>query len=261
MVFKTSNSSFVKESGLEYLNLDLDLSLKWRISKKNIDMSVFSKNIQKFIDNDLKISLNYLGKHLNKRSYLFTGPPGTGKTSLIRSLIQLAPKSVSIIIVNHNSIEYLERVLKNKCIQPALIIIEDIDLLLDENKTKQSVLNFLDGLDNSTQAITIMTTNHPEKVIGEVRDRPGRVDRIVHIGHGDLEARQGQIISLWNDKPCPISIKEFAEVTNGMTVAMLAEIRKRADIYSNFGEVISEEIIREILNEIVTNKDVNYELR
>ena len=230
------------------LRADFDATKELRETKIVPDISVFSPNIQEFLTKDAFVSMRHI-ETIRKRSYLLTGPPGTGKTSLIRTLIQSAPENMSVIVVHSDGIKSLHRLAWYRSFAPLLVVIEDIDLLLDEGATKQCVLNYLDGLHKSVPTITVMTTNHPEKVLGEIRDRPGRVDRVVEVLPGDAIAREGQLKSIWQDK-CPIPIEELVQLTEGMNVATLAEMHKRACIYEKFNPDIKEETLRAILKEI-----------
>ena len=93
----------------------------------------------------------------------------------------------------------------NQCLQDAinelpdraLLVIEDVDVLFNEDRkaetstilTFSGLLNALDGLVSGTGTITVLTTNHIEK-LDSALIRGGRVDRrfeFVHPGKEQLE--------------------------------------------------------------------------
>lgn len=123
----------------------------------------------------------------HRRSYLFYGPPGSGKTSVIRALageFKLPAYFLSLGDVNIGNTQLLDalRFMPKK----AMLVIEDIDALFNKERQSKSsekkqltfsgLLNALDGLVSSEGAVTVMTTNHIEK-LDPALVRAGRVDR------------------------------------------------------------------------------------
>lgn len=125
-----------------------------------------------------------------RRSYLFYGVPGSGKTSTIRviaSLFRLTCCYLSMTTANFNN-QMLGDALSS--LPPrALIVLEDVDALFTEDRknaagtalTFSGLLNALDGLISAQGVITIMTTNHFER-LDKALVRGGRVDRRFHFG-------------------------------------------------------------------------------
>ena len=108
-----------------------------------------------------------------KRVYLLTGIPGSGKTSIIKSLCNHFKFNLSILTVckgfdNNSLMSALKDVKKN-----TIILIEDIDSLFNKREstsdntsiTFSSLLNVLDGVLYRTGNIIFLTTNHPANVI------------------------------------------------------------------------------------------------
>lgn len=136
------------------------------------------------------------------RGYLFSGLPGTGKTSLIKAICSELDKTLGII--NLNSVEGDDGLMEIVTEIPdnAILLIEDIDACLashsrkvKKSKNKKSddetavtlsgLLNALDGIMTPDNQIIIMTTNHPEK-LDEALMRNGRVD--IHIDFPEMGA-------------------------------------------------------------------------
>lgn len=121
----------------------------------------------------------------HRRSYLFYGTPGTGKTSTIRAMAGVLNRSVCFLslgtksIGNEEIIEALYSIPK-----PSILVIEDIDALFNKARKTQNesdltfsgLLNALDGLVAANAVVTVMTTNHLER-LDPAMIRAGRVDR------------------------------------------------------------------------------------
>ena len=111
-----------------------------------------------------------------KRSYLFYGEPGAGKTSLIQALAGKYKRNLCIMqpttSKNFND-DSLANAIKSAP-RRSIIVLEDVDALFDKNRkcqTKLSItfsglLNALDGIANPDGQIFIMTTNFRGKTAG-----------------------------------------------------------------------------------------------
>lgn len=140
-----------------------------------------------------------------RRTLLFDGPPGSGKSTLVQALSSYF--KVPIYYFNASKVgETGARQLLFDAVSPCIILMEDIDSLdaakkrtntgqKDESAGKKKkddmeslvglkpseLLNLLDGIIATEQRVVIMTTNHPETLDPAVL-RPGRMDRRFHIG-------------------------------------------------------------------------------
>lgn len=133
-----------------------------------------------------------------RRTFLFEGPPGSGKSTLVQALSTYFKMPVYYFNAGKLS-EDGARGLFASVSSPCIILMEDIDSINAAKKTKKpksgeqekedntiglkphELLNLIDGLIASEQRIVIMTTNHPEAIDSRLL-RSGRVDRIFHIG-------------------------------------------------------------------------------
>lgn len=121
-----------------------------------------------------------------RRGYLLTGPPGTGKSSLILAVashFELPVYSVPLRGGELNS-ERLTTLLAN-CRKPSLLALEDVDCLkvvtsreskADDGLTIADLLNAIDGIGPSEDRVLFMTANRPE-TLDFALTRAGRVDR------------------------------------------------------------------------------------
>ncbi|CAR29145.1 hypothetical protein ZYGR_0Z00660 [Zygosaccharomyces rouxii] len=128
-----------------------------------------------------------------RRGYLLYGPPGSGKTSFIQALAGELDYNICILNLSegHLTDDRLNHLMNNMP-ERSLLLLEDIDAAFNTRKqsgengfhssvTFSGLLNALDGVTSSEEAITFMTTNHPEKLDPALM-RPGRIDYKVYIG-------------------------------------------------------------------------------
>jgi len=118
-----------------------------------------------------------------KRGYLFYGPPGTGKSTLAMSMANYLDKDLTILSLNSISGEDgLSKFLSNLN-EDTILLIEDIDCYFNgreivsekKNLSFSAFLNCLDGTAYKEGLITIITTNHIEK-LDDALLRAGRMD-------------------------------------------------------------------------------------
>jgi mitochondrial chaperone BCS1 len=138
-----------------------------------------------------------------RKGYLFHGPPGTGKTSLVTGLSSYFKANVYILkLGDMNDSTLREAVTETE--PNSFFIMEDIDCIdssRDRKKVKSKegdkksgvtlsgLLNVLDGMLSPSGAIFIMTTNHAEKLDPALL-RPGRVDIKLHVTYATAEQKR-----------------------------------------------------------------------
>ena len=132
-----------------------------------------------------------------KRSYLFWGAPGAGKTSLIQALAAKLQRNVCYLSPTHP--EITDDNLKNavqRCPSDSILVLEDVDALFGAKREKKiekspltfsGLLNAIDGVGSAIGQIFILTTNHREQ-LDPALIRNGRVD--LHVGFGPAEPEQ-----------------------------------------------------------------------
>jgi len=137
-----------------------------------------------------------------KRSYLFHGPPGCGKTSLISALASQYDLTVCPIPLSNPKItDNVLISLMSSAPPNSIIVLEDIDIVFTTHGifarnaaasstgiTFSGLTNALDGVTSTEDKLIIMTTNFRDKLNLEAMMRPGRIDRIFEISYADADA-------------------------------------------------------------------------
>merc|ERR1711994_768985 len=119
-----------------------------------------------------------------KRSYLFHGIPGSGKTSLICALAGNLRRNVCFLAAHHPA--FSDDAMKSAMEElpnNSFLIMEDIDSLFVKRQSQSSkssltftgLLNCLDGIGFAKGQIVIMTTNYVDR-LDEALIRAGRAD-------------------------------------------------------------------------------------
>jgi len=163
-----------------------------RINKRKLDTIILDpdikKNIKSVIDRynneDLKNKLKSFGIN-HKLNLVLSGLPGTGKSSLMICIASILDKDLATVDFNDKITDAGFIKALNRMPSDCLFALEDIDSLyinrdksLENNKISFScILNFLDGMYSKSDQVTIITTNHLDK-LDKAIIRPMRIDKI-----------------------------------------------------------------------------------
>lgn len=120
-----------------------------------------------------------------KRGYLFHGPAGTGKTSMVRAMADHFGLNLFFIpLGDMTSDENLFSLIADT--EPrSILLLEDVDVFTAARQrdevggvvTLSGLLNALDGVATPHGLVTVMTTNELGK-LDQALTRPGRIDRV-----------------------------------------------------------------------------------
>jgi hypothetical protein len=164
-----------------------------------------------------------------RRGLLLYGPPGNGKTSLVRVAGSQNPQIPGLILRAGDGFDddQLAAVLDRwRDLAPAILVIEDLDWLLRASQVNVSTfLNALDGVDRHGQGLLLIaTTNHPESLDPAINQRPGRFDVAIEVP----PPKRGLRVAFFR-RSCvkdlgDVVIERLADRTDGLSFAHLREI-------------------------------------
>jgi hypothetical protein len=175
------------------------------------------------------------GQHL-RRGVLLHGAPGTGKTHTVGYLLGQLPTSTVIVISGRALNRIREACSVARSLQPAVIVVEDVDLIAEQREARPGehpllfqLLNEMDGLNSGADVTFLLTTNRADLLEPALADRPGRVDLAAELPLPDADARR-QLIRLYQGRLVLDLARPQAviERTEGVTAAFLKELLRKA---------------------------------
>lgn len=196
-------------------------------------------DLKTFLDSEAKYNSLAIPYH---RSYMFEGPPGTGKTSLVKALANEFNLDLWYVSVADLSAESSLLQLLSQVGPRSLLLLEDIDTMKithDRDGSEQgkismsSLLNVLDGVATPHGLITMMTTNFLEKLDPALK-RAGRMDMIEKIDYPTMSSISNMYFHFYN-KMLPLGkYKGIYVPIEGLATSEVSEIMKR-NMYSPKG--------------------------
>ncbi len=210
---------------------------------------VIGDELKKQLDRDLlgffKPGVKSLYKQLKvpyRRGVLLHGPPGNGKTSLIRMVGGKLPKVPFMLLRPDRQVSpgALRHVIDRWQRQaPAALVIEDLNWLLEQVDVSQ-FLNLIDGVErqDAKGLLLVATTNYPEKLDPAINNRPGRFDVVIELGNPDLALRQAFFDKNFakDEQLGPKARKQAAKDAEGLSFAHLREILRLSGLLAIEGD-------------------------
>ena len=165
-----------------------------------------------------------------KRNYLLHGPPGTGKSSIVKCIASIYNLDIYILTlskkVDDNEFTRLITRLKYN----SILLLEDIDALFIEREKSSNnnflsfscLLNTLDGVTMKDKQIIFMTTNHIEK-LDEAFKRPGRIDKIIKFNYSDKNQIKEMICGFLKNIDETMQKQLFKKICNIKTTSAILQ--------------------------------------
>ena len=177
-----------------------------------------AEDVKAFLENEAvyrKIGTIY------KRGLLLYGLPGEGKTSIIRVLVKNEiPKDSVVIFFEFMPTTDLVNAMKRSLSERLKVFVfEELANLLEHSKMER-VLDFLDGEKSIDRTLMIATTNYPERLPGNIIERPSRFDKMYKMGHPKAKERK-LILGHYLMRE---ALDEEVKATEGLSTAALKEI-------------------------------------
>ena len=211
----------------------------------NIENSIL-KDIQQFLTDEKvydHFGLSY------KRNYLFSGHPGTGKSTYIHCIASFLNYNIyTIPIHDHDDMcdtSFITSI--SKIPNNSILLIEDVDQLI-KNQKKLSIsalLTVLDGIGINKGLLIFLTTNYLNEIPNEII-RPGRIDMKVEFTY----AKKEQITRMYDKyfpKPTKVenteSVYKEVDDINEIHIDKTGEIKKIDKKKSDFLKAIQNKKI------------------
>lgn len=227
-------STYYNDTINYYFNSDGETKMLGPIGSKQFEHIFLNDNLVETIRNDVDKFINSEEQYCKlgikyKRTYLFYGPAGTGKSSLATAIANHSGRNILSINVSKDMTDAtLIKVIAGRP-DKAIILFEDIDCLfanlkrsenVEESKegekkdnsikvTLSCILNILDGAYTPEDVIFILTTNHIDKLDDAIR-RDGRTDLKLEITRPNVATitRYLEYVHNQTGKPIDIDVSE-----------------------------------------------------
>jgi hypothetical protein len=224
-------------------------------------LNLLDRNVGRFIAARDEIKALHFSA---KKGLLFYGPPGTGKTHTIHYLASQLPEHTTLLITAEQVGLLGEYFRLARFLQPAMMIIEDVDLIARQRENMQSaceevllnkLLNEMDGLREDADVLFILTTNRPDQLEPALASRPGRIDQAIEFPLPDEEGRT-KLVKLYS-RGLEVPEQLMALIvrrTKGASPAFIKELMRRCaqfQIEFGAGSVLKQEAVDGAIEEMV----------
>ena len=173
---------------------------------------------------------------------LVTGPAGSGKTTLVRSVaaavgatvVRRWAPGIAALEASAAAAALREALTEGSRSTPAVLLVEDVEALAPRDDAKPVATVLLDVVGKAVGApgvAVVCTSARPEGVSPELR-RPGRLDHELSVPLPDRAGRRALLDVLLRSAPLAsdVHLDEIAEKTPGFVAADLLALRREAAV-------------------------------
>jgi hypothetical protein len=202
------------------------------------------------------------GQHL-KRGILLHGAPGTGKTHTVSYLLGQLP-DVTVIVISGLALGRItEACSLARLLQPAAVVVEDVDLIAEERTAHEGqhpllfqLLNEMEGLHSAADVIFLLTTNRADLLEPALAQRPGRVDLAAELPLPDSAARC-RLLRLYAGRLGldGVDLEAVIARTEGVSAPFLKELLRKAALLAADADAAGEGALRVSDGDLATALD------
>jgi hypothetical protein len=188
--------------------------------------------------------------------FLLCGKPGTAKTKTLRALANTVRGNVTVLFAAGGNIEVMSLFRLAECLSPALVCIDDLDLLVgdrDQGTDRQALGKFLQSMDGFiSSSVFVLATTNDKKLVDIAASRPGRFDQVLDVEAIDTANYLG-LVKTKTDSEFVVSLFEHESVLTALeahrvTGAFIAALVKHCSLMEKMeAETLDEQYLLDLI--------------